>query len=247
MQRDAPDRLRSRSVSAVSPRPDLQPALIALRHVSREYRRGVDRVHALEDCSLEIERGCFAAFMGPSGSGKSTLLNLVSGIDRPTAGEVIVAGRRLDQLDDDALARWRGRHVGLIFQFFNLVPVLDARDNVALPLLLTRLSRTERTRRAEIALRAVGLEHRLDHSPRTLSGGEQQRVAIARAVVARPSILLADEPTANLDSAQADAILEIFRSFNQVGVTLLLATHDLHLIERFPARRLLLDGGRLSS
>ncbi len=227
MQRDAPDRLRSRSVSAVSPRPDLQPALIALRHVSREYRRGVDRVHALEDCSLEIERGCFAAFMGPSGSGKSTLLNLVSGIDRPTAGEVIVAGRRLDQLDDDALARWRGRHVGLIFQFFNLVPVLDARDNVALPLLLTRLSRTERTRRAEIALRAVGLEHRLDHSPRTLSGGEQQRVAIARALVTDPDLVVADEPTGDLDARNAEETLGLLRRLkDEFGKTIVMVTHD---------------------
>src|SRR5882724_2627481 len=158
--------------------PGIGEPLIAIRDVSRRYVRGVDEVHALEHVSLTIPAGHFVALMGPSGSGKSTLLNLVSGIDRPSDGEVRVAGQRLNDLTEDDLARWRARHVGLIFQFFNLIPVLTARDNVALPLLLTKLDKPERLRRAETALRVVGLEDRLDHYPRTLSGGEQQRVAI---------------------------------------------------------------------
>src|SRR5262245_6493516 len=169
--------------------------LIQLRSVSRFYGAGHARVRALEHASVEIEAGEFVAFMGPSGSGKSTLLNLVSGIDRPSSGEVFVAGRRLDLLDEDALARWRARHVGLVFQFFNLMPVLSAWENVALPLLLFDLSRRERRRRAEIALRVVGLGARSDHTPGMLSGGEQQRVAIARALVTDPDLIVADEPT----------------------------------------------------
>ncbi|TMA37378.1 MAG: ABC transporter ATP-binding protein, partial [Deltaproteobacteria bacterium] len=164
--------------------------LIQIRDVSRRYVRGVDEVHALEHVSLDIPAGHFVGFMGPSGSGKSTLLNLVSGIDRPSEGEVVVAGQRLNDLSEDELARWRARHVGLIFQFFNLIPVLSARDNVALPLLLTKLDKAERIRRAETALRVVGLEERLDHYPRTLSGGEQQRVAIARAIVTDPDLIV---------------------------------------------------------
>ena len=155
--------------------------LIVIHQVSRRYVRGVDEVHALERVSLSIPAGHFVAFMGPSGSGKSTLLNLVSGIDRPDEGEVAVAGQKLNDLSEDELARWRARHVGLIFQFFNLIPVLSARDNVALPLLLTHLDKAERRRRAETALRIVGLEERFDHFPRTLSGGEQQRVAQSEA------------------------------------------------------------------
>jgi len=201
--------------------------LIRLDRVSRHYRRGVDEVHALADCTLAVPRGRFVAFMGPSGSGKSTLLNLVSGIDRPSSGEVWVAGQCLNDLDEDELAAWRARHVGLIFQFFNLVPVLSARENVALPLLLTRLPRVERRRRAEIALRVVGLEHRLDHSPRTLSGGEQQRVAIARALVSDPDLIVADEPTGDLDAKNAEATLELLRALEQeFGKTIVMVTHD---------------------
>jgi putative ABC transport system ATP-binding protein len=155
--------------------------LITLRDVSRWYRRGVDVVHALEHVSLTIEGGVFAALMGPSGSGKSTLLNLLSGIDRPSDGEVWVAGRRLNDLSEDELAHWRSRHVGLIFQFYNLIPVLSAQENVELPLLLTTFNRAERARRASTALRVVGLAARAGHVPSELSGGEQQRVAVARA------------------------------------------------------------------
>ncbi len=201
--------------------------LIRLDRVSRWYTRGVDEVHALEGCSLEIERGRFVAFMGPSGSGKSTLLNLVSGIDQPSAGEVWVAGQLLGELSEDELAAWRARHVGLIFQFFNLVPVLSARDNVAVPLLLTGLPREERRRRAEIALRVVGLEHRIQHSPRTLSGGEQQRVAIARALVSDPDLIVADEPTGDLDAKNAEATLALLRQLEEeFGKTVIMVTHD---------------------
>ncbi|TMB59481.1 MAG: ABC transporter ATP-binding protein [Deltaproteobacteria bacterium] len=201
--------------------------LIQIRDVSRRYVRGVDEVHALERVSLDIPAGHFVGFMGPSGSGKSTLLNLVSGIDRPSEGDVIVAGQRLNDLSEDELARWRARHVGLIFQFFNLIPVLSARDNVALPLLLTKLDKAERVRRAETALRVVGLEDRLDHYPRTLSGGEQQRVAIARAIVTDPDLIVADEPTGDLDARNAEAILDLLRQLRQhFGKTVVMVTHD---------------------
>jgi putative ABC transport system ATP-binding protein len=206
---------------------DGQAALIQIRGVSRRYVRGVDEVHALEAVSLDIPAGHFIAFMGPSGSGKSTLLNLVSGIDRPSAGEVIVAGARLNDLSEDELAHWRARHVGLIFQFFNLIPVLSARENVALPLLLTDLDKHERRRRAETALRVVGLEPRLDHFPRTLSGGEQQRVAIARAIVTDPDLIVADEPTGDLDARNAEEILSLLRQLKrEFGKTVVMVTHD---------------------
>ena len=201
--------------------------LIIIRGVTRHYIRGVDEVHALDNVSLSIPARHFAAFMGPSGSGKSTLLNLVSGIDRPDAGEVFVAGQHLNELTEDQLARWRARHVGLIFQFFNLIPVLSARDNVALPLLLTHLDKAERRRRAETALRIVGLEHRLTHLPRMLSGGEQQRVAIARAIVTDPDLIVADEPTGDLDARNAEDILALLRRLKKdFGKTVVMVTHD---------------------
>src|SRR5512144_174214 len=200
--------------------------LIEIRAVSRFYRRGVDEVHALDRVSLSIETGRFVAFMGPSGSGKSTLLNLISGIDRPNAGEVTVAGEHLNELTEDELAHWRSRHVGLIFQFFNLMPVLNARDNVALPLLLTDLDKHERLRRAETALRIVGLEDRLDHYPRTLSGGEQQRVAIARAIVTDPDLIVADAPTGDLDARSATPVLGLLRELNRAfRKTIVMVTH----------------------
>src|SRR5438094_9594522 len=203
------------------------PPLIQIRDVSRRYVRGVDEVHALEHVSLDIPAGHFVGFMGPSGSGKSTLLNLVSGIDRPSEGDVLVAGQRLNDLSEDELARWRARHVGLIFQFFNLIPVLSARDNVALPLLLTKLDKAERVRRADTALRVVGLEERLDHYPRTLSGGEQQRVAIARAIVTDPDLIVADEPTGDLDAKSADAVLALLSELNrEFHKAIVLVTHD---------------------
>lgn len=219
--------------------------LIRIRGVSRRYQRGADDVHALEDVSLSIKPGRFVALMGPSGSGKSTLLNLVSGIDRPSAGTVEVAGQSLGELGDDELAEWRARHVGLVFQFFNLIPVLSALENVALPLLLTDLSRGERNRRAETALRVVGLEHRLDHAPGTLSGGEQQRVAIARAIVTDPDLIVADEPTGDLDAKNAEATLALLRELkNGFGKTVVMVTHDPRAL-RFVDEAFHLDKGLL--
>jgi len=222
-----------------------EPPLIRIDSVSRRYIRGVDEVHALEGVSLQIHSGRFVAFMGPSGSGKSTLMNLVSGIDRPSEGEVIVAGQSLGDLTEDELAEWRARHVGLIFQFFNLIPVLNALDNVALPLLLTDLSKAERVRRAETALRVVGLDERIDHFPRTLSGGEQQRVAIARAIVTDPDLIVADEPTGDLDARNAEAILELLRSLkHDFGKTIVMVTHDPRAL-RFVDHAFHLDKGLL--
>jgi len=201
--------------------------LITLRDVSRVYRRGADDVHALEHVSLTIEGGLFVALMGPSGSGKSTLLNLLSGIDRPSGGDVIVAGKRLNDLDEDALARWRSRHVGLIFQFYNLIPVLSALENVELPLLLTNLDRKERLQRARTALEVVGLAARARHVPTELSGGEQQRVAIARAIVTDPDVIIADEPTGDLDAKNADIILGMLLELShELQKTVVMVTHD---------------------
>ncbi len=201
--------------------------MIDVRHVSRVYHRGVDLVHALDDVSVVVPAGRFVALMGPSGSGKSTLLHLIAGLDRPDAGDVVVAGETLSALDEDALADWRARHVGLIFQFYNLLPVLTAVENVELPLLLTRLGRRERRDRALLALRAVGLPHRADHRPQQLSGGEQQRVAIARAIVTDPDLLVADEPTGDLDARSAEDILTLLREMNRAfEKTIVMVTHD---------------------
>jgi putative ABC transport system ATP-binding protein len=201
--------------------------LIEVRDVSRIYRRGADEIHALEHVSLHIPRGRFAALMGPSGSGKSTLLNLLAGLDRPSSGVVEVAGQRLNDLSEDELARFRARHVGFVFQFFNLIPVLDARANVELPLLLTRLKKPDRLARAETALRVVGLTERSHHKPAELSGGEQQRVAIARAIVSDPEIVVADEPTGDLDAKNAVEILGLLRDLcREFEKTVVMVTHD---------------------
>ncbi len=201
--------------------------MIQLEEVSRMFRRGADEVHALERVNLDIERGRFVALVGPSGSGKSTLLNILAGLDRPTSGRVTVAGRRLNDLSEDELARFRSQHVGFVFQFFNLIPVLSARENVELPLLLTRLRKAERVKRAETALRAVGLAERASHAPNELSGGEQQRVAIARAIVTDPEIVVADEPTGDLDAKGAAEILLLLRDLNaEFGKTVVMVTHD---------------------
>jgi len=219
--------------------------MIEVRDVSRWYRRGVDVVHALDHVSLYIPAGRFVALMGPSGSGKSTLLHLLAGLDRPDSGEVIVAGEPLSQLDDDALADWRASHVGLVFQFFNLLPVLTAIENVELPLLLGGLPRGERRRRAEAALGAVGLLHRRQHRPNELSGGEQQRVAIARAIVTDPDLLVADEPTGDLDAKSATAVLALLRELNRAfDKTIVMVTHDPRA-EAFVDRVIRLDKGIL--
>ena len=219
--------------------------MIEVRDVSRFYRRGVDVVHALEHVSFHIPGGRFMALMGPSGSGKSTLLNLLAGLDRPDTGEVVVAGQALSVLDEDGLAAWRARHVGLVFQFYNLIPVLSAVENVELPLLLTGLPRAERRRRAEIALAAVGLATRQRHRPQQLSGGEQQRVAIARAVVTDPDLLVADEPTGDLDARSAVEILTLLRELNRAfAKTVVMVTHDPRA-ERFVDAVVHLDKGVL--
>jgi len=201
--------------------------VIQIENVSRVYRRGADEVRALDHVTLHVPRGRFVALMGPSGSGKSTLLHLLAGLDRPTEGSVSVAGRRLDDLSEDELARFRSQHVGFVFQFFNLIPVLTARGNVELPLLLTRLRRAERLQRAETALRVVGLGERADHMPSELSGGEQQRVAVARAIVSDPEIVVADEPTGDLDAKNAMEILSLLRDLRrEFGKTVVMVTHD---------------------
>jgi putative ABC transport system ATP-binding protein len=219
--------------------------MIDVRDVSRVYHRGVDLVHALDGVSLHIPAGRFVALMGPSGSGKSTLLNLLAGLDQPDAGEVLVAGQALSRLDEDGLADWRARHVGLVFQFYNLIPVLSAVENVELPLLLTGLPRTERRRRAETALGVVGLAARMGHRPQQLSGGEQQRVAIARAIVTDPDLIVADEPTGDLDAKSAVEILTLLRELNRAfEKTIVMVTHDPRA-ERFVDQVIRLDKGVL--
>ncbi len=219
--------------------------MIEVRDVTRYYRRGADLVHALEHVSFCIPAGRFVALMGPSGSGKSTLLNLIAGLDRPDGGEVVVAGQPLSGLDEDGLAAWRARHVGLVFQFYNLLPVLTALENVELPLLLARLSRAERRRRALIALEAVGIAPRAHHRPSELSGGEQQRVAIARAIVTDPDVLVADEPTGDLDARSAEDILTLLRELNRAfEKTIVMVTHDPRG-ERFVDEVIRLDKGVL--
>ena len=219
--------------------------LVEVRNVDKVFKRGSEEVHVLGGLDLRIPEGEFLALMGPSGSGKSTLLNLVGGLDRPTQGSVTVGGQRIDSLSDRKLAAWRARHVGLVFQFYNLMPVLNARKNVELPLLLTKLSAGERKKRAEIALDVVGLSHRLGHYPRQLSGGEQQRVGIARAIVTDPTLLLCDEPTGDLDRKAGDEILALLDALHRdQGKTIVMVTHDPLAAER--AERILhLDKGRL--
>ena len=203
--------------------------LVEVENLSKVYRKGAQEVPVLRDLDLTVEAGEFVALMGPSGSGKTTLLNLIAGIDRPTAGAVRVGGVDLAKLSRTKLAAWRARHVGYIFQLYNLIPVLTAFENVELPLLLLPLSRGERRKRVEVALDAVGLLDRHDHYPRQLSGGQEQRVAIARAVVGDPTILVADEPTGDLDAETADATLGLLTRLNEeMGKTLVMVTHDPH-------------------
>lgn len=208
-------------------------ALITLRDVHKAYHRDKIEIPVLAGINLEVKQGEFLALMGPSGSGKSTLLNLIGGIDQPTKGDVRVAGESLGTLKPAKLAAWRARHVGFIFQLYNLIPVLTASENVELPLLLTRLSTADRKKRIQLVLDLVGLEGRSGHYPRQLSGGEEQRVAIARAIVADPTLLVADEPTGDLDAKNAEEILVLLNRLNQErGKTILLVTHDPHAAER---------------
>ena len=204
-------------------------------------------VEIFNDLSLDVPAGQFVALMGPSGSGKTTLLNLISGLDRPNKGEIRISGERIDRLSGRKLSRWRSRHVGFVFQFYNLMPALNARRNVELPLLLTALSSRERARRVAIALELVGMSGRANHRPSQLSGGEQQRVAIARALVADPSLLACDEPTGDLDRAMATQILELLGSLSaNHGKTVIMVTHDQKAAD-YAQRQLHMDKGRLTS
>jgi putative ABC transport system ATP-binding protein len=203
--------------------------MVQVRNVSKRFSRDGFEVVALDHVNIDIQEGDFLALMGPSGSGKSTLLNLLAGIDRCTEGEVDVLGTDLARLNESQLAVWRNRHVGYIFQTFNLVPVLTAFENVELPLLLTKLSRAERRKNVETALELVGLSDRMGHQPRQMSGGQEQRVAIARAIVTDPSLILADEPTGNLDAKSGEEILNILLTLNrELKKTIVMVTHDPH-------------------
>jgi putative ABC transport system ATP-binding protein len=213
-------------------------ALVAIRGLVKRYIRGDQVIPVLVDINLDVAQGDFVALMGPSGSGKSTLLNLIAGIDKPSAGTILVAGVDIAQLDDSELAAWRAAHVGFIFQFYNLMPVLTAFENVELPLQLASLGRRERRERVTNALALVGLTDRMDHYPNELSGGQQQRVAIARALIADPTIIVADEPTGDLDRTTAEEILDLLDGLNrELGKTIVMVTHDPKAAGR--ARRLI--------
>lgn len=219
--------------------------LVRVTNAHKIFRRGSERIDVLDGLDLEVARGEFLALMGPSGSGKSTLLNLIGGLDRPTEGSVEVDGQRIDRLSGSKLAAWRARHVGLIFQFYNLMPTLTAERNVELPLLLTNLSRARRRQQAATALALVGLSDRTRHYPRQLSGGQEQRVGIARAIVTDPTLLLCDEPTGDLDRQSGDEILDLLQGLNrEQGKTIIMVTHDPQAAAR-ASRVLHLDKGRL--
>jgi putative ABC transport system ATP-binding protein len=222
-------------------------SLVQVRNVEKVFDRGAEKVRVLSNLDLDIVSGEFLALMGPSGSGKSTLLNLIAGLDRPSSGTIEVAGERIDNLSRKQLARWRSRHVGFVFQFYNLLPVLSAERNVELPLLLTSLSSSERRRHVATALEIVGLTHRAKHTPRTLSGGEQQRVGIARAIVTDPTLILADEPTGDLDRKTGNGILDLLQGLNrEQGKTIIMVTHDPHAADR-ASRQLHMIDGQVSS
>jgi putative ABC transport system ATP-binding protein len=202
-------------------------SLIKVRGLNKTYRRGGEQIQVLQGLNLDVDKGDFVAFMGPSGSGKTTLLNLLGGLDVPSAGSITVDGDEITHMSGSKLTQWRARHVGFIFQMYNLIPVLNAFQNVELPLLLTKLSKADRRKHIETALGVVGLTDRMNHYPRQLSGGQEQRVAIARAIVSDPTFLLCDEPTGDLDRKSADEIMElIFRLVKEYGKTVLMVTHD---------------------
>jgi putative ABC transport system ATP-binding protein len=218
-------------------------AIVELKNVTKTFYRGKEPVSVLQNLDLEIPPGAFEALMGPSGSGKSTLLNLIAGLDSPTSGTARIAGQDLTQMSDAGLARFRSQKIGFIFQAYNLLPVLTAMENVELPLLLTSLGTSERRRRAQTALRVVGLEERMHHYPRQLSGGQEQRVAIARAIVNDPTILVCDEPTGDLDRKSADEILGLLEKLNkEFAKTIFMVTHDPAAAERAGVLRRLNKG-----
>jgi putative ABC transport system ATP-binding protein len=219
--------------------------IISLRRVLKRYARGKQQIEVLHALDLDVPEGEFLSLMGPSGSGKTTLLNLIAGLDLPTEGEVIVAGERIDRLSGSRIAAWRARHVGFVFQFYNLLPVLTALENVEVPLLLTRLSAAQRRQNARMALELVGLADRAGHKPSELSGGQLQRVSIARALVSDPTLLVCDEPTGDLDRENAEEILKLLQMLNRDrGKTIVMVTHD-SLAAEHASRTLHLDKGRL--
>ena len=221
--------------------------MIRVDHVTKSYRRDSIEIPVLRDISIDVPSGEFLALMGPSGSGKTTLLNLIAGIDRPNAGKVIVNGTDIALLGESELARWRARHVGFIFQFYNLLPVLTAFENVELPLLLTGLSRKEKREHVEAALNLVGLGDRVHHYPKQLSGGQEQRVAIARAIVTDPTILVADEPTGDLDKVSAGEIMDLLDRLNkEFRKTIVMVTHDPRAAEK-AHKSMHLDKGELTT
>jgi putative ABC transport system ATP-binding protein len=219
--------------------------LVRIRGLSKVYQRGAQQVEVLHHIDLDIDAGDFVALMGPSGSGKTTLLNLIGGLDSPTEGEIAIAGQRIDRMGETALAQWRAANVGFVFQFYNLLPMLSARRNVELPLLLTRLNAAQRRRNAEVALELVGLSDRSAHRPGELSGGQQQRVAIARAIVSDPMLLVCDEPTGDLDRQSAEEVLGLLQELNRDhGKTVIMVTHDPKAAE-YARHTLHLDKGTL--
>ena len=220
-------------------------ALVRIAGVQKNFSRGGERIEVLKGVNLDIPKGDFLALMGPSGSGKTTLLNLMGGLDTPTGGSVEVDGVRINELSGSKLSRWRSQHIGFVFQLYNLLPVLTAERNVELPLLLTSLSKSERRKRAAIALKIVGLADRAKHYPRQLSGGQEQRVGIARAIVTDPTLLLCDEPTGDLDRKAGDEILDLLQTLNREhGKTIVMVTHDPHAADR-ATRTLHLEKGTL--
>jgi putative ABC transport system ATP-binding protein len=207
--------------------------LIEVRNLDKKYQRGSEEIHVLQGLNLDVKEGDFIGFMGPSGSGKTTLLNLLGGLDLPSAGSITVAGDKITSMSRKKLTTWRARHVGFIFQMYNLIPVMTAFQNVELPLLLTKLSKNDRRKHVKTALRLVGLEDRMSHYPRQLSGGQEQRVAIARAIVADPTFLLCDEPTGDLDRKSANEIMDLLTQLSKShGKTILMVTHDPLAAER---------------
>jgi len=229
-------------VTSAAPEP-INRVMVSLRGLRKTYRRGQEEISVLNGIDLDIAEGAFEALMGPSGSGKTTLLNLIAGIDRPSAGTIHVAGMDISKQSEGELADWRAQHVGYIFQFYNLLPVLTAAENVEIPLLLATLSKSERQARVRTALRVVGLDDRMNHYPRQLSGGQEQRVAIARAFVSDPTLLIADEPTGDLDRKSGDEVLELLATLNrEFGKTIVMVTHDPHAAERASVVRRLEKG-----
>lgn len=220
-------------------------AIVTMRGVEKQYVRGRIKLAVLQNLDLDIAQGEFLALMGPSGSGKSTLLNLIAGLDQANAGEISVAGTRIDRLHGSRLAEWRARHIGFVFQFYNLIQALSAAKNVELPLLLTPLNRVKRAEHVDAALQLVGLVDRANHKPSELSGGQQQRIGIARALIADPTLLVCDEPTGDLDRKSADEILTLLQTLNRdFGKTIIMVTHDQRAAD-YASRQLLMDKGRL--